>query len=197
MKWIGLTGCMGCGKSTVAQILRQDHDLEVISADDVALEILKTDQELQDYISKNLNVGFDPDFSLYRSKISAKVFGNPEALKKYEQIFHPKVKQYVAGLKEKLSKNQDLAFYDIPLLFEKNMQSDFSAIIGVFADHDVQMARLKERNQWTDDQIAERLKHQIPNKTKIDQCDFIIFNNSSLDSLKTQIIDILAKLVSH
>lgn len=197
MKWIGLTGCMGCGKSTVADILKQDHGLQVLSADEVALNILKNDQHLHDYILDHLKIEFDPDFSAYRKKISEIIFNDPKILKDYEDYFHPKVKLQVQNIKQAWTKNHRLAFYDVPLLFEKNMENDFDAVIGVFADHDVQMNRLKSRNQWTDQQIADRLKHQIDNASKIKKCDFVLFNNSSLENLKIQVTDVLSKLISH
>ncbi len=197
MKWIGLTGCMGCGKSTVARIIQEDYGVPVVSADEVALNILKNDSELHQFIQEQFKIDFDLDFSAYRSQISAKVFADPIALKKYEDVFHPKVKAEVKKIKQNLSPNFGFAIYDVPLLFEKKMQSDFAAIIGVFADPDVQSMRLKERNQWSDQQIADRLKHQITNKVKIDQCDFVIFNNSSIENLKIQISSIMSQFISH
>lgn len=197
MKWIGLTGCMGCGKSTVARIIKEDYGVPVVSADEVALDILKNDHELHEFIQNEFQIKYDLDFSAYRSKISAKVFADKLALRKYEDFFHPKVKSEVKKIKESLSQKFSFAIYDVPLLFEKNMQSDFAAIIGVFADPDIQFQRLKERNQWTDQQIAERLNHQISNKKKIDQCDFLIFNNSTLENLKIQIASVMSNFTSH
>lgn len=197
MKWIGLTGCMGCGKSTVARIIKEDYGAPVISADEVALDILKNDHDLHEFIHKEFQIENDLDFSAYRSKISAKVFADKLALKKYEDFFHPKVKSEVKKIKESLSDKYSFAIYDVPLLFEKNMQSDFAAIIGVFADQDIQFRRLKERNQWSDQQIADRLNHQISNKIKIDQCDFVIFNNSTLENLKVQIATIISNFITH
>jgi dephospho-CoA kinase len=197
MKWVGLTGCMGCGKSTVAKILKENFGYPVISADEVALKILKTDLELHQFIEHDLGIEFDSNYDSYRSKISAKIFGNSELLKKYEEYFHPKVKLEVNKIKTKLAESSSMAFYDVPLLFEKNMQADFAAIVGVFADKENQINRLKERNQWTESQIENRLKHHMSNTEKIKMCDLVIYNDSTEEDLKLQIQDILVKLNSH
>ena len=207
MKWIGLTGCMGCGKSTVARILKTDHGLPVLSADEVALSILKTDKQLHEFVFTSFGVrpprpedpsdGPNEDFKRYRSEIAAKVFADANLLKKYENFFHPKIKTKVQDLKTELGRKEDLVFYDVPLLFEKNMQADFDAIVGVFADPDVQQTRLQERDSWTPEQIKDRLKHQVLNSVKIKQCDFVIMNNSSLDDLKNQVSQLVAKLITH
>lgn len=207
MKWIGLTGCMGCGKSTVARILKTDHGLPVLSADEVALSLLKSDADLHDFITNHLGIRApenqdqsdetNEDFKRYRTEIAAKVFQDPKLLKKYEQYFHPKIKAKVQELKKELSSKTDVAFYDVPLLFEKSMQADFDGIVGVFADTDIQMKRLQARDGWTDEQIKNRIKHQLTNAEKMKQCDFVLTNNMDLEDLKIQVTQLVAKLVSH
>ncbi len=196
MKWIGLTGCMGCGKSTVARLLKDEHQLDVISADDTAIFLLKADKDLQAFISDKLGIDApleepeawaDQDFSRYRSEISAKVFSSSKLLKEYESFFHPRIKNKVKQLKLDLSKNSLNIFYDVPLLFEKNMQSDFDYVLGVFAEEGIQYERIKERNGWTRDQVKSRLKYQISNSEKIKKCDYVIYNNQSLEKLKDEV----------
>lgn len=205
MKWIGLTGCMGCGKSTVAEILKEDHQFTVVSADEVALSLLKDDLELQAYILEKFKIQppameksleAKKEFRRYRTEISAKVFKNPDLLKEYELFFHPKIKAKVQLLKTAISKNHKLAFYDVPLLFEKNMQAEFDYILGVFADQKIQYDRIEKRNHWTKDQIQDRLKHQVSNLEKIKKCDYVIMNNSDLNSLKAEVAKFV-KLISE
>ncbi len=207
MKWIGLTGCMGCGKSTVAEVLRKDHGLPVVSADEVAMSILKQDHDLHKFISLNMGLSpmtssessevTDEALNKYRTEIAAKVFADAKLLKKYEDYFHPKIKEKVQTIKEDLKKISDLAFYDVPLLFEKKMLTDFDAIVGVFADADIQHTRLQERNGWNSEQIKNRIKYHIPNAVKIKQCDFLIMNNLDLNDLKIQVSQLVAKLIVH
>jgi dephospho-CoA kinase len=212
MKWIGLTGCMGCGKSTVARLLKTEYGLEVVSADEVALSLLKEDKALHDYLFEKMGISppekslgnlsdsdeaFEDDFLRYRAEIAEKVFKNPMLLKGYESFFHPRIKNKVLILKKELSLKFDVAIYDVPLLFEKNMEADFDAIVGVFANPDVQLERIKNRNQWSDEEIKNRLKHQVSNDLKIKKCDFVITNNSNLEDLKIQVALLVAKLSSH
>lgn len=207
MRWIGLTGCMGCGKSTVARILMSEHGLSVLSADEVALNILQSDEGLHNFVREHMQINppvqtgsKDEDleaFTKYRSDIAAKVFGNKKLLESYEAFFHPKIKARVQELKDMLSKTATVGFYDVPLLFEKNMQNDFDAVVGVFADADIQVERLKKRNNWSDQEIATRLGHQISNAEKSKMCDFVLTNNSDLEDLKKQVTQLVAKLTNH
>ena len=74
MIWVGITGCMGCGKSTVAQFLREDHGFSVISADHEVQEILKGDKEVHRFVDHTLEVAFLQDFEKYKKKIADQVF---------------------------------------------------------------------------------------------------------------------------
>lgn len=210
MRWIGLTGCMGCGKSTVAKLLKEEHGLPVLSADEVALNLLLHDKDLHQFVQNKLGIkppltndtddstdrAFE-DFNRYRAEIASKIFGNAKLLESYEQYFHPKIKMKVQELKQELAKTNSLAFYDVPLLFEKKMQGNFDAIVGVFAEPDIQFKRLRERNHWSNEEIARRLKHQISNSEKIKQCDFVLTNNLDIEDLKKQVRQLVAKLTHH
>ena len=199
---------MGCGKSTVAQILKTDHALPVVSADEVALSLLKEKSELHRFVFDKMGIQpplkisgveetLNDDFKRYRTEIASKVFNKPELLKEYELFFHPLIKNKVQILKKDLSLKNEVAFYDVPLLFEKKMQNDFDAIVGVFANPDVQFERISERNKWSKEEIESRLKNQMPNDTKIKQCDFVITNNLNIEDLKNQVRDVVAKLITH
>lgn len=183
MFWIGLTGCMGCGKSTVARLLKEKHGFELISADEVAHSILKSDKDLHQQIQTRLDVSWSSDFDLYRKNIAASVFGSQEKLALLESLMHPKIKIEVQRLKDKLESYNDFLFYDVPLLFEKNMEEQFDFILGVFSSEDIQLQRLKLRNQWDAKEVKSRTAHQLSNDEKMKKCNFVIQNNSSMEKL--------------
>ena len=184
MIWVGITGCMGCGKSAVAQFLREDHDFSVISADHEVQEILKGDEEVHRFVDHTLEVAFLQDFEKYKKKIANQIFPYPSKLAAFEKLIHSKVRIEVQKKKEKLSQSENLIFYEVPLLFEKNIEADFNFIVAVIADKQIQIQRLKDRRQWSNKEIEERLKHHVSCESKIKKSDFVIFNNESLDNLK-------------
>lgn len=195
MKWIGLTGCIGCGKSTVAQILKQQYQCEVISADEVSHNVMLSDSAVHSEILKRWDLDFyKMPFLDYRQMIARKVFGQPEELKFLEELMHPRIKTKVAKIKENLSKDHTFAFYDVPLLFEKNMQKQFDFIVGVFASESTQKQRISERNTWSDEEIQKRLGAQMSVEEKIPQCDFVISNDGSLSELENQVKELYEKI---
>lgn len=196
MLWVGLTGCMGCGKSTVAQILRERHNCTVISADEISHEVLKTDKEVQQKIAERFNLKFENiSFQEYRNEIAKKVFGKPIELTFLEQLLHPKIRKKVEEIKAKLAQDHKIVIYDVPLLFEKNMQPLFDKVLGVFSDPEIQKQRLMSRNNWSEDEIKRRLKSQLANEIKIQGCDYVIYNDSNLEHLTDKVDAVYKKLL--
>ena len=189
MLWIGLTGCIGCGKSTVAQLLKSKYGVEVISADEVSHNVMLTSPIVHTEILQRW--GLDPkqmDPEAYRKAIAAKVFGAPEELQFLERLMHPLIRDEVQKQRQALeSKDHAIAFYDVPLLFEKNMEDQFDLIVGVFASEDVQRQRISARNTWSKEDIERRIQTQMKVEDKIKGCDHIIFNDSSLEDLEQQV----------
>lgn len=196
MLWIGLTGCIGCGKTTVSEHFKQNPDCRVISADEMSHHIMQTDPHIHKMILERWGLDFGAmDFDEYRKLIAGKVFGQTEELNFLEKLLHPKIKQAVKKAKAKLqAEGCQLAFYDVPLLFEKSMQNQFDFIVGVFAKHENQKARLRQRNKWSDEEIQKRIHSQMPNEDKIKQCDYVINNDGSLIELKSQAQEVYRKL---
>jgi dephospho-CoA kinase len=105
------------------------------------------------------------------------------------------VRQQVAAQKQKLrDQGVKLAIYDVPLLFEKNMQSDFDKIIVVSCRPDLQKSRLIQRNSLTQDQVQQRISAQLPMDQKIKQADIVIENDGTLEELKARVQQVIAQL---
>lgn len=194
MKWVGITGGLGCGKSTLARLL-QDRGFPVIDADSIAKQVVGPGTPgLRDVIKEFGAEILASDGSLNRAALSQLVFTQPSALDRLEKIIHPLVQSEVKKQKEILERNgQALAFYDVPLLFEKNLQDQFDAVLVVACSEGQQRLRLKNRNHWSDDEIARRIQAQLPLLEKVRLADFVIWNDSDLDHLKRSLDDCLAQ----
>ncbi|HWU43950.1 MAG TPA: dephospho-CoA kinase [Bdellovibrio sp.] len=188
MKWIGLTGGIACGKSTVAQALRM-RSIPVIDADEIAREVVKIGSTGLKSIT--LEFGSDvllPDGSLDRRKLAQKIFGDEKRRRKLESLTHPLIQAETRRRRKLLEEAKTpLAIYDIPLLFETSAQDQFDAIVVVSCSPEQQRERLRQRNQLSDDEIEKRLASQIPREKKEKEADFIIYNDNDENHLSRQI----------
>ncbi len=194
MKWIGLTGGLGTGKSTVAKILRE-FGCVVLDADRMAADVITSGTTgLRSVVQRFGNDFLLSNGQLDRKKMSREVFGNPEALSDLEAIIHPLVKVEVERHKElEKRKGSDLLFYDVPLLYEKNI-SGFDAVVVVASSYENQKLRIRQRNPWSEDEINNRLKSQLPLSQKIQKANYVIFNDGTLENLKIEVEKLLATL---
>lgn len=194
MKWVGLTGGLGTGKTTVASIIRK-QGYPVFDADEVARHVVRAGSPgLKSVVDQ-----FGPQFlnsagELDRQKMADFVFSDPEKLKKLEALIHPLVQAEVSKLKSEAEKSGiDLAFYDVPLLFEKKL-SGFDAVVVVTASLETQKLRLKNRNNWTDQEIEKRIKSQVALSEKIAGADFVINNDGALENLAKNVLKLIEQL---
>lgn len=184
MKWIGLTGGIGSGKSTATEILRR-LGVPVIDADELARKALGPNQEPHHVVTAWLgNSILDANGEIDRAKLAEKVFKSSESRSKLEQIVHPWVQDQVRKQKEELQRqNHDLAVYDVPLLFEKNMELQFDQTLLISSSEATQRKRLKARNGWSDQQITDRLRSQLPMEEKRRRASVVIENEGTKEEL--------------
>lgn len=197
MKWIGLTGGIATGKSSVTKVLRT-LGYPVIDADEVSHAVTAKGQPALVEIFKTFGEKVKvPDGSLDRKALGQLVFGKPELLKKLENIVHPLVIARVIEEREKLEKaGATVAFYDVPLLFEKNMELLFDAVVLVYASEDQQLARLMDRNKLGRQDAEARLKSQWPIEVKRKRSTHVIDNSGSLTELSKEVQRVLSECVS-
>ena len=88
-----------------------------------------------------------------------------------------------------------MAFYDVPLLFEKNMQDLFDVIVVVYSRMDQQIERLNVRNNMTKEQATNRILNQVSMDEKIKSCDYVIDNTTDLENLENQIDSFIEKIL--
>ncbi|MEI7974160.1 MAG: dephospho-CoA kinase [Bdellovibrio sp.] len=193
--WIGLTGGIASGKSTVAEILRA-QGCPVIDADALARLVVSPGSEALALIEKKFGSEFlDSEGSLNREKMGSLIFSDPQARQQLECIVHPWVQKECQRLKQVyLAQGAVLIFYDVPLLFEKQMQDQFDSVVLVSAREDLQRQRLKLRSNLQENEISNRLAAQMLLSAKEATADFVIPNNTTLEDLKTKTLEVLQLL---
>ncbi len=192
---IAITGGIGTGKSVIAELYK-DQGYPVISADDVAKEILANDlsvreQIIREFGSKSFKNG-KPDFKY----LAGKVFAIPENVKKINGIIHPPTIQKINRLMNDALEKNNLVFVEAALIFEAKMEDLFDYIILVTSDREKQIERVKERNKISESEIAKRMENQLPENIKRAKADFTIENNSSLEELEKRALFVLNLLKS-
>jgi dephospho-CoA kinase len=184
MKWIGLTGGIASGKSTVARLL-ESLGSGVIDADQISHQVSRFGEiGYEKIVSQFGAVILKDNQELDRKKIADIVFNNPEKKQKLEDILHPLIQARVLEQKENYKKlGQNLCFYDVPLLFEKKMQSQFDFVVTVWCDPEIQLQRLMLRNKLSLTEAQSRVENQMPCAAKISQSLCCIDNSGSEESL--------------
>lgn len=188
---IGLTGGLGCGKSTAAKIFAE-LGFKILDSDQLVEEIYASDTFVQTAIAEHFGKEvFNEQEAVDRKLLGKKVFNDKKGLDWLENLIHPKVKQ----LREKYIAEEPKSNWivEIPLLFEKNLETDFDITICLSAQLDVQLSRLDQRGMSSID-IEARLACQMPLAQKEKQANYVIHNNGNINALRTQIYSLVETL---
>lgn len=190
MKWVGLTGGIATGKSTTSNILRSQYNLPVIDADELAKQALNVGEAPFKAVVQHFGPGIlQTDQQIDRAKLAQLVFTDVKNRLVIESYIHPYVQKKMQELKQHYqSRGAKSCLYDVPLLFEKNLESQFDQTILVYSPKNLQVERIRLRNPtWSDAEIEQRLKSQLDIEVKRTKANYIIENVGTLDDLQKQI----------
>ncbi|HRF08116.1 MAG TPA: dephospho-CoA kinase [Xanthobacteraceae bacterium] len=189
---LGLTGSVGMGKSTTAQMFVEEG-VPMFDAD-AAVHRLYAGEAVP--LIEREFPGTTENGTVDREKLSRHVVGNAKALRRLEQLIHPLVGKLRTGfLKEAEASGAKAALLDIPLLFETGDPSKFHAVIVVSAAADVQRQRVLARPGMTPEKFEAILKRQMPDSEKRARADFVINTGDGLQSARMQVKKILAEVL--
>ncbi|MEM9332461.1 MAG: dephospho-CoA kinase [Pseudomonadota bacterium] len=190
----GLTGSIGMGKSTTAEMFREEG-IPVYDADKTVHELYKF--EAVDRIEKAFP-GTTTKDGVDRGKLAQCVLGNPEKLKLLENLIHPLVHQKEKAFIEAAEKDREkLVILDIPLLFEAGGVDRVDKIIVVTAPADVQLERVLSRPGMTEEKFAAILAKQLPDAQKRTKADYIIDTSLGLEAARTKVRQIVNELAQN
>ncbi len=195
MKLIGLTGGIASGKSTVAAILRR-LGAAVINADELARDVVQPGTPGWKEIVETFGAEvLQPDHTLDRQKLRKIVFDDPGARKRLEAIIHPRVRALAQQrIQEHAAAGFEIVVYEVPLLFEGNLQDSLRPVILVAADVSNQKMRLKQRDQLAESEAEKHITAQMSLEEKRRLADYVIENDGSYDDLERQVREVLAKI---
>lgn len=192
---VGLTGGIGTGKSTVSKLFKE-NGADIYDADIIAKEImeeLETIEEIEKEFGSSI---LDKNQKLDRQKLKEIVFKNKEKLEILNKIVHPKVIKRFENIKSNIKK-EEIAIFDIPLLFEAKMENLCDLIVVVDIDREKQIKRIIERD-GIEEELAEKIiDSQMSSETKRKKADIVIENNGTLIDLEEKVFEIYRKIVKR
>ncbi len=192
---VALTGSIAMGKSTVAGMLR-DAGVPVFDADAVVHRLYAKEGAAVEPVSLLF-----PDVvrqgAIDRGKLSKHVLNNADAMAKLEAIVHPLVRrEQEEFVKTVQSSKNNVAVFDIPLLFETGRAGEFDAVLVVSAPHDVQRARALLRPDMTEAKFEAIVANQVPDEEKRAAATHVISTDVPLEDTRAQVLAIVSELQS-
>lgn len=182
---VGLTGGIGSGKTTVANIF---HELGVqsVDADLVAREVVMPGEPALDAIVQHFGQAIlHPDGQLDRAALRARIFANEAEKQWLNQLLHPQIRQRL--LQQLQSCTTSYALLIAPLLLENKLQIYTDRVLVVDIPEELQLSRTVQRDQVTPEQVRNILSSQLARAERLAQADDILLNTIPVSELKPQI----------
>ncbi len=187
MKVIGLTGNIGCGKSTVARMLRQ-NGVATVDADVVAREVRHNDADARAEILER--------FGTYQAdELSRIVFSDADALRDLERILHPRIRGAVRTRLAELGEGGvEVAAVEVIKLIESPLADACDEIWVVRCDEADALKRLAESRGMDEATARRRMASQSSQDEKLAVADVVIDGSAPMDETRRQVESALEKL---
>ena len=193
-KIIGITGGIASGKSTVSSYLRELGQI-VIDADEVVHDLQKKGGALYQVLVGWFGTEIlQADGELNRKKLAALLFGSNERLAKSADLQNSIIRKELEKRRDRALQDNELVFLDIPLLYELGYEDWCNQVWLIYVDKETQIQRLMARNQLTKEEAQLRISRQMPLEEKRDLADLVLKNTGDLETLKSQIKQLVIEM---
>lgn len=196
MLLVGLTGNIGSGKSTVAQMF-SERGATIIDADILARRAVEVGTAAYDKIVARWGARvLAPDGHLDRAAVRRIVFADHDQLEELNQIVHPEVERLRVRLIDQARRRGDqVVICDIPLLFERHMTDRFDRIVLVDASRALRLERLVKDRDLRETEAMDMIAAQMPAALKRARADYIVENDGTFAQLERRVQDVWAALM--
>ena len=193
---VGISGAIGSGKTTVAQMLAEIVGGKLISADAIAHELLAGDAETKQRIARRWpGACLEGTDEISREKLARIVFDSPDEVAELNRIIHPRILKRIRGEMEAARKeSQAWVVLDAALLFETGLDEACDVKIFVETSSDVRAERAGKARGWDARELNRRQQAQMPPERKRELSDHIVDNNGKENETKRQ-IEKIVKLI--
>ncbi len=183
---VGLTGNIGCGKSSLSELL-MSKNIDVIDADIISREIMY-DKELLEIIFYEFGTEIkNNDGTLNRKKLGNIVFNDDDMLMKLNSITHPAIKRKINDrIIDVSNQGKNIAVIDAALLIEGKFLDLVDKLVVITCNEEVQLNRVVNRDNMTKEEALKRINSQMKQNEKIKYADYIIDNSKDMNNLKDE-----------
>lgn len=188
-KRIALTGGIAGGKSTVAGMLKSLGAV-ILDADQAARDVVQPGsscwRELRDVFGSEY---FDREGQLKRRELRRCIIENPHCRDRLNAILHPAIMAAMERQWEEWRQKEPNrpVIFDIPLLYETDLDQRFDTVILVYVSPEIQIRRLMDRDRVSREEAENTLRMQLPIESKRERAHLIVDNSHSLDHTRSQV----------
>jgi dephospho-CoA kinase len=181
---VGLTGGIGSGKTTVAEVFKKLDSVAVYIADIEARKIMNSSDVIRTQLLQAFGKETYKKNELNRQYLANTVFESEEKLTILNNIVHPEVKKHFLDF---ATRNTDKAYvlYESAILFESNSSQQCDFVISVFLDKEERIKRVLDRDKTTEKEVLSRINSQWKEDKKLLSSNYIIFNYAIQDTKKS------------
>lgn len=184
MKVIGITGGVGCGKSTVLELIGKNFNAYIVKADDVGRHVLdKGTKGYEQFVTLFGEEYLDERKNVDRDRLAQTVFHNPNKLTVLNSIVHPLVKKEIVEemAKVRCEGRYDFFFVEAALLLEDHYDLFCDEVWYIYAGADSRRERLRNSRGYSDEKTDSIMKNQLSEETFRKRCDYVLDNSGSIE----------------
>ncbi|MCI6739007.1 MAG: dephospho-CoA kinase [Intestinibacter sp.] len=188
---LGLTGNIGCGKSSVSNIFIQ-NGIDVVDADIEARRIFDDKDLLNKVFSTFGDSIKNEDGSLNRKALGNIVFNDDEKLIELNNLTHPQIKKNILSQVSKYKEQgKKIVVIDAALLIEDDYLPYIDKLVLITCREDIQIERIKNRDNCTEKEAVSRINSQMSQSEKSKFADYIIDNSNSFEELQKRVLEFI------
>ncbi|MGL4911358.1 MAG: dephospho-CoA kinase [Romboutsia sp.] len=181
---LGLTGNIGCGKSSLSDIFKENN-IEIIDADIIARQIFE-DKEVLESVFEQFGYEIkNAEGNLNRKALGAIVFNDDKKLIELNNLTHPSIRNKILNrIKDAKNKGEKIVVIDAALIVESQYLEIIDKLLIVTCNMNEQIKRIKERDKCNKEEAISRIKSQMNQSEKVKFADYVIDNSGNLEQLK-------------
>ncbi|MCI5730692.1 MAG: dephospho-CoA kinase [Eubacterium sp.] len=188
---VGITGGVGCGKSTVMKLLEEQYKAKLLVADELGHQVMVPGTRA--YYQIRQTFGDDlvqEDGQLNRGILAEKIYADDRGREKLNAIIHPCVKEIICQKLEEW-REEPLICLETAILFETGCDEFCDTVWCVLADREIRISRLMTSRGYSREKAESIMKVQLPEEEWVRRCDESIENNGDLQKLSESLQELL------
>ena len=185
---IGVTGGVGSGKSEILKYLKDRYNCRILMSDNAAKDLEQPGGVLYEPLVKLLSETEEapgqrgelllPNGEIDKQEMAARIFSDPELLKKINELVHPAVNQYILEEidRERTASEYEFFILESALLIENGYDRNLDSMWYIYFEESVRIERLKRSRGYSDEKIRSIMSRQVSEDVFRSHCDTVIDN---------------------